>query len=55
MKAVSRPACLQERVSTSARRWEARGIARTLFLMWQLRLRYWLGADPDELARRYSH
>ena len=55
MKAVSRPACLRERVCTSARRWQARGIARTVFLMWQLRLRYWLGADPDELARRYSH
>ncbi len=55
MKAVSRPACLRNRVSTSARRWEARGIARTVFLMWQLRLRFWLGADPDELARRYSH
>ncbi len=55
MKAVSRPACLRDRVRTSARRWEARGIGRTVFLMWQLRLRFWLGADPDDLARRYSH
>lgn len=55
MKRVSPPACLRARVSTSARRWESRGVTRTVFLMWQLRLRYWLGADPDELARRYSH
>jgi rSAM/selenodomain-associated transferase 2 len=55
MKAASRPVCLRERVSTSARRWEARGVARTVFLMWRLRLLYWLGADADELARRYSH
>jgi hypothetical protein len=55
MKRVSPPACLRARVSTSARRWESRGVTRTVFLMWQLRLRFWLGADPDDLARRYSH
>ena len=55
LKRVSPPACLRERVSTSARRWQAHGIARTVCLMWQLRLQYWLGADPDELARRYAH
>jgi len=55
MKPVSAPACLRARVATSARRWERRGVARTVFLMWRLRLLYWLGADPDELARRYPH
>jgi len=26
-----------------------------VLLMWRLRYDYWRGADPDELARRYSH
>ena len=55
MKQVSPPACLAARVVTSARRWERHGVARTVLLMWRLRYDYWRGADPDELARRYSH
>ena len=55
MKRVSPPACLASRVVTSARRWERRGVARTVLLMWRLRYDYWRGTDPDELARRYSH
>ncbi len=55
MKRVGPPACLAARVLTSARRWERHGIARTVLLMWRLRYEYWRGADPDELARRYSH
>jgi rSAM/selenodomain-associated transferase 2 len=47
------PACLRERVTTSSRRWEERGIARTVVLMWRLRFAYWRGADPAELAERY--
>lgn len=54
MKRVSPPACLRARVSTSARRWERHGVLATVLLMWRLRLAYWLGADPDELARRYA-
>jgi rSAM/selenodomain-associated transferase 2 len=48
-----RPLCLRARVVTSSRRWEERGIARTIFLMWRLRLAYALGADPHRLAERY--
>jgi rSAM/selenodomain-associated transferase 2 len=55
MKRVSPPACLAARVVTSARRWERHGVARTVLLMWRLRYDYWRGADPDELARRYSN
>jgi rSAM/selenodomain-associated transferase 2 len=54
MKRRSRPACLRERVTTSARRWEKNGVLRTVLLMWRLRLAYFLGASPDELARRYG-
>jgi rSAM/selenodomain-associated transferase 2 len=49
----SRPACIGRPVQVSARRWQARGAWRTIFLMWRLRLEYWLGASPADLARRY--
>ncbi len=41
------------RVTTSARRWEAHGITRTMLWMLALRLGYRLGIDPDRLARAY--
>ena len=53
MKRRGRPACLRERVRTSGRRWESRGVLRTIFLMWRLRLAYFFGARPDKLARIY--
>ncbi|MEO5354089.1 MAG: TIGR04283 family arsenosugar biosynthesis glycosyltransferase [Magnetococcus sp. XQGC-1] len=51
--AISPPLCLQERVTTSGRRWEVGGVWRTIFLMWQLRWAYWLGVPADALAARY--
>jgi rSAM/selenodomain-associated transferase 2 len=39
---------------TSARRWEAGGVGRTIVLMWWLRLRYFLGASPADLLRVYE-
>jgi rSAM/selenodomain-associated transferase 2 len=54
LKRVSPPLCLRARVTTSGRRWEERGVLRTVFLMWRLRLAYFFGADPQELARRYG-
>jgi rSAM/selenodomain-associated transferase 2 len=55
MKKLAPPACLREKVVTSGRRWEQRGVLRTMLLMWRLRLAYFLGASPDELARRYAN
>ena len=48
------PACLRERVRTSGRRWERRGVLRTVVLMWRLRLLYYFGAPPERLARLYE-
>lgn len=53
MKRRGPPACRRETVRTSARRWESRGVLRTIVLMWRLRLMYFLGARPDDLARLY--
>lgn len=53
LKRRSAPLCLRARVSTSGRRWENGGVWRTIFLMWILRLRYWLGAPAEQLAKAY--
>jgi rSAM/selenodomain-associated transferase 2 len=52
-KHVGRPICMRRRIVTSSRRWEQRGVLRTIALMWMLRLGYWLGVDPRRLARWY--
>jgi hypothetical protein len=47
------PVALRARVATSGRRWETRGVWRTIGLMWWLRWRYWCGASPERLAEAY--
>jgi hypothetical protein len=54
LKRVGSPLCLRQKVVTSSRRWEKNGILRTVLLMWYLRLGYFLGTDPQDLARRYE-
>jgi rSAM/selenodomain-associated transferase 2 len=54
LKRLGPPVCLRERVTTSSRRWERNGVVRTVLLMWWLRLRFVLGADAADLARRYG-
>lgn len=53
LKRLGRPACLSARVCTSGRRWEQRGVWRTIVLMWRLRWRYWRGESPARLAEAY--
>lgn len=53
LRRVAPPACLKQRVLTSGRRWESRGVWRTIVLMWRLRWAYWRGASPEVLARAY--
>ena len=59
LKTTTQPACLRQRVVTSARRWEQHGVLRTVLLMWQLRAAYFfsklLGVDTHVLARRYGY
>jgi rSAM/selenodomain-associated transferase 2 len=55
LRKVSAPVCLHARVTTSARRWQKRGVWRTIFLMSWLRLAYVLGISPDRLARWYRY
>jgi rSAM/selenodomain-associated transferase 2 len=53
LKRAGRVACLRERVTTSARRWQRHGVVRTVLLMWLLRLAYYAGVSPARLARAY--
>ena len=47
------PVCLRQAAATSGRRWESRGVWRTIVLMWWLRWRYWRGDSPQRLAKAY--
>jgi rSAM/selenodomain-associated transferase 2 len=49
-----RLACVKTQLVTASRRWECKGLYRTILLMWRLRLAYALGADPKDLARKYE-
>lgn len=51
---LSRPICLTSKVITSGRRWEKKGVWRTIFLMWRLRWAYWRGVPADQLAQIYQ-
>jgi rSAM/selenodomain-associated transferase 2 len=55
LRRIARPACLREKVTTSGRHWEKRGLLRTILTMWWLRLRFHFGANPDDLAREYGY
>jgi rSAM/selenodomain-associated transferase 2 len=55
LKAIGPPACLAARVTTSGRRWDRDGIVRTIFMMWRLRLAFFLGVKPARLARQYGY
>ncbi len=53
MKRQAPPVNLPQRLTTSARRWQRKGVVRTIVLMWGLRLAHAVGVSPDRLARWY--
>jgi len=53
LKKYDRPLCLRQRIITSSRRWEEKGLFRTVLLMWVLRFAYFFKADPRRLAKLY--
>ncbi len=55
LKQLGRPVCLRQKVVTAGRRWEKHGIMRTILTMWRLRLRFFCGADPQQLAIEYGY
>ena len=55
LKKIEKPVCIKQKVITSSRRWENKGIMATVLLMWKLRLYYFLGVSPEKLNRLYRH
>jgi len=54
LKRFSRPAVIKQKLASSPRRWEEHGIARTILMMWGLRLAYFFGVAPARLAKYYA-
>ena len=54
LKKYGPPLCLWQKVATSSRRWQRKGIFRTILLMWFLRLAYFYKTDPRRLAQLYE-
>lgn len=53
LRRLSKPACIRQRLTTSGRRWQTRGLWRTIFLMWRLRWAYWRGVPIEQIAQAY--
>ena len=50
---ISPPYRVSACILTSGRRWEQNGVWRTIFLMWRLRFKYFMGAEPLKLHQAY--
>lgn len=53
LKKLGKPLHIAQPVITSSRRWQERGVVRTILLMWWLRLLFFCGVSPQTLARHY--
>ena len=55
LRRLARPLVINVPVTTSSRRWEEQGVARTILRMWLLRLAYFLGVSPSRLKAHYAN
>jgi len=53
LKKIVAPVCLKAAVTTSSRRWQKKGVWRTILLMWAMRLAYAFGVSAHYLADIY--
>ncbi len=53
LKTTASPLCMKQILVTSGRRWQEKGIIRTILLMWYLRAAYVFGVPAERLARYY--
>ncbi len=53
LKRVSRPLVVVAKATTSVRKWQDEGILKTVLKMWRIRLAYYFGAAPEQLAEKY--
>lgn len=50
---LAKPVIIDQPLTSSSRRWQNKGVVRTVLLMWSLRCAYWLGVDPQRLYKIY--
>lgn len=50
---LAAPFVIESAITSSSRRWQQRGIVKTVLLMWSLRFAFWLGVNPERLHRIY--
>ncbi len=53
LKKIKIPLCCTEKLLTSSRRWEEKGIFRTIVFMWWIRCAYAMGRNPKNLHQQY--
>ena len=53
LRQLSTPVVCKQPIIASTRRWEERGMLRTVLLMWKLRLLYFFGVSPERLVTLY--
>ncbi|KHF24760.1 TIGR04283 family arsenosugar biosynthesis glycosyltransferase [Solemya velum gill symbiont] len=53
LKTTASPLCMKQVLVTSSRRWQEKGVIRTVLLMWYLRAAYAFGVPAGKLARLY--
>jgi rSAM/selenodomain-associated transferase 2 len=53
LRVNTKPMVISSPVISSSRRWEEKGIVRTVMLMWYLRALYFLGVSPSVLLKKY--
>ena len=53
LRKKSLPMIWTDPVITSSRRWQKNGVLKTVFLMWYLRLLFFLKVSPDYLHKKY--
>lgn len=54
LRQLYRPYNSRLRVTTSARRWQQHGVAKTVFKMWWYRLAYFFGLPPHQIKKGYD-
>lgn len=54
LRQLQTPIVIGRAVETSSRRWEQRGVYRTIICMWFLRLAHFVGISPQRLATWYQ-
>ena len=53
LKHQAKPYCSNAQVTTSARRWQEQGVAKTVLQMWWYRFAFFFGMSPEKLKQGY--